>query len=188
MANEMASMTTDERETLSRIEAFKFDEGEPALSFAGRLAKDNGWTVVYAARVIEEYRRFAFLMVTADHMAVPSDQVDQAWHQHLLYTRSWSDFCKNGLGQWIHHEPTKGGAAETDRFRVLYQQTLQSYRRFFGEPPDDIWPDTEVRFGRDLHFKRVNTHANVVMSRSWLWAFGVAAAVIVGAVLWAWFS
>jgi len=181
-------MTTDERETLSRIEVFKFDEGEPALSFAGRLAKDNGWTVLYAARVIEEYRRFTFLMIAAGHMAVPSDQVDQAWHQHLLYTMSWSDFCNNALGQWIHHEPTKGGAAETDRFKGLYRQTLQSYRRFFGEPPEDIWPDADARFGRDLHFKRVNTQDNAVISRSWLWAFAVAAAVTVGAILSAWFT
>ena len=184
----MMSMTTNERETLSRIEAFKFDEGEPALPFAGRLAKDNGWTVLYAARVIEEYRRFAFLIVTAGHMVVPSDQVDQAWHQHLLYTRSWSDFCSNALGQRIQHEPTKGGTAETDRFKALYQQTLQSYRKIFGEPPEDIWPGAEVRFGRDLHFKRVNARENAVISRSWLWAFGVAAAAIVVAAFWAWFS
>src|SRR5688572_3054559 len=159
------SMTTDEHESLSRIEAFKFDEGEPALSFAGRLAKDNGWTVVYAARVIEEYRRFAFLMVTAGHMAVPSDQVDQAWHQHLLYTRSWADFCKTILRQPLHHDPTKGGTAEKDRFKIGYKKTLQSYRQFFGEPPVDIWPPADLRFGRDIHFKRVNTKANVVIPR-----------------------
>ena len=177
-------MTTEQREILSRIETFAFDEGEPDLSFARRLAKDNGWTTLYAARVIEEYRRFAFLVVAAGHMAVPSDQVDQAWHQHLLYTRSWSDFCKNALGQRIHHEPTKGGAEETDRFKTLYRQTLESYRGFFGEPPEDIWPDADVRFGKDLHFRRVNAQANVIISRSWLSAFGIATAAGLGAALW----
>ena len=76
-------MTSDQSELYSRIEAFAFDEGAPAMSFAARLARDNGWKTLYALRVIEEYRRFAFLMVVSGHMAVPSDQVDQAWHQHL---------------------------------------------------------------------------------------------------------
>ena len=153
-------MTPAESELLSRIENFTFDAGEAELSFARRLAKDNGWGMLYAARVIEEYRRFAFMMVAAGHMAVPSDQVDQAWHQHLLYTRSWSDFCKNALRQPLHHEPTKGGA--------------------------DIWPGSDLRFGRDLYFKRVNAKDNVVISRSWLWAFGVAGLAIAVSTLLLW--
>ena len=30
----------------------------------------------------------------------PSDEVDQAWHLHLVYTRSyWGEFCPNVLGK-----------------------------------------------------------------------------------------
>ena len=82
-------MTPEEEGLLARIAAFRFDDGSPKLSFAARLARDNGWRRLYALRVIEEYRKFAFLMVASGHMAVPSDQVDQAWRQHLFYTRSW---------------------------------------------------------------------------------------------------
>ena len=181
-------MSPAENELLSRIEAFKFDAGAPGLSFAGRLAKDNGWGMLYAARVIEEYRKFAFLMVAAGHMAVPSDQVDQAWHQHVLYTRSWSDFCKDVLQQPVHHEPTKGGVEEQSRFKADYEQTVQSYRRFFGEPPEDIWPNADLRFGRDLYFKRVNAKDNVVISRSWLWGFAVVGTAIVAAAILLWLS
>lgn len=181
-------MNAEQQELFSRIEAFAFDEGQAALSFASRLARDNGWTMLYAARVIEEYRRFAFLLVAAGHMAVPSDQVDQAWHQHLLYTRSWSEFCKTVLRQTLHHDPTKGGAAEKDRFKTGYEQTLQSYRRFFGEPPEDIWPASDLRFGRDIHFKRVNAEVNVMVSRSTLWACAAAGAAILGAALLIWLS
>jgi hypothetical protein len=167
-------MTPAETGLLSRIEGFKFDDGDVELSFGRRLAKDNGWTMLYAVRVIEEYRRFAFLMVASGHLAVPSDQVDQAWHQHLLYTRSWADFCQNALRQLLHHDPTTGGAEQHRRFRYGYEQTLQSYSRFFGEPPEDIWPNVGLRFGRDLYFRRVSTKDNVVISRSWLWGFAVA--------------
>jgi len=181
-------MTPEQRDLYARIQAFAFDEGEPELPFAGRLSKDNGWPKVYSLRVIEEYRKFAFLMAASGHLAVPSDQVDQAWHQHLQYTRSWADFCRNAMRQPIDHEPTRGGSAETDRFRDFYEQTLQSYRKFFGEPPEDIWPRTNVRFGRDLHYRRVNTATNFIISRSRLLQLGLAAIVILGAVVVAFLS
>ena len=179
-------MTSEESKLFSRIAAFVFDEGSPDMTYADRLAKDNGWGIFYALRVIEEYRRFAFLIVTAGHVAVPSDQVDQAWHQHLLYTRSWSSFCRDVARRPIHHDPTKGGVAEKERFAAEYERTLQSYQKFFGEPPDDIWPNTGVRFGRDLTYRRVNLKQSIVISRSWLQPFGVAVAVLLGTALLTW--
>jgi hypothetical protein len=181
-------MTPEHHDLYARIQAFAFDEGEPELPFAGRLSKDNGWSKLYSLRVIEEYRKFTFLMAEAGHMAVPSDQVDQAWHQHLQYTRSWADFCRNVMRQTIDHEPTRGGNAETDRFKDLYEQTLGSYRRFFGEPPEDIWPATDLRFSRDLHYRRVNTATNLVIPRFRLLQLGLAAVVILGAAVVAWMN
>jgi len=176
-------MTSEQSDLYARILAFEFDEGVPEMSFAGRLARDNGWRMVYALRVVEEYRKFAFLMVASGHLAVPSDQVDQAWHQHLQYTRSWASFCKNVLGENLDHEPTRGGSAEKDRFKGGYDRTLASYRRFFGEPAEDSWPRTPVRFGRDLHYRRVNTAANMVIPRARILQFGLAAVVVLGALL-----
>jgi hypothetical protein len=181
-------MTSEQRELSARIDAFAFDEGTPAMSFAARLARDNGWKPIYALRVIEEYRRFTFLMIASGHMAVPSDQVDQSWHQHLQYTRSWADFCANVLRQSLDHEPTRGGNIEKDKFKAGYERTLQSYRRFFGEPPEDIWPNTDRRFGRDLHYRRVNTRDNFVIPRTGLLQVGAAASAVLGALVLAWIS
>jgi hypothetical protein len=172
------TMTSEETKVYADIEAFVFDEGAPDMSFADRLSKDNGWSRLYSLRVIEEYRKFAFLMVAGGHMVVPSDQVDQAWHQHLLYTRSWAEFCKKVLHRPVHHEPTRGGDAEKNRFVTGYAQTLQTYRRFFGPPPGDIWPDAPLRFGKDLHYRRVNTKDNLVISSSWLWGLIVGTAAL----------
>jgi len=181
-------MTPEQQDLYARIQAFAFDEGEPELPFAGRLSKENGWSKLYSLRVIDEYRKFTFLMAAAGHMAAPSDQVDQAWHQHLQYTRSWANFCRNVMRQTIDHEPTRGGRDESDRFRRLYEQTLGSYRKFFGEPPEDIWPTTDIRFGRDLHYRRVNTATNLVISRSRLFQLGLVAFAIFAAVVVAWLS
>src|SRR5947199_354356 len=78
-----------------------------------------------AARAIEEYRRFAFLAVAAGHPVSPSDAVDQVWHLHLLYTRSyWVQFCGEVLGKPLHHEPSTGGGGEAAKFDAWYGQTL----------------------------------------------------------------
>src|SRR5438309_235996 len=67
---------------------------DTALSFAARLARENGWSASYAARVIDEYKCFCFLAVTGDQEVTPSDAVDQAWHLHLTYSRDyWERFC-----------------------------------------------------------------------------------------------
>ncbi|HEX6987166.1 MAG TPA: TIGR04222 domain-containing membrane protein [Planctomycetaceae bacterium] len=132
-------------ELREKIEAFRIDEGTPSLSFARRLARENGWTVAHAERVIREYKRFAYLAVAAGHPVTPSEAVDQAWHLHLTYTRSyWTRFCRETLGRELHHEPTRGGPDEAAKHRRQYAETLASYQRHFGEPPPrDLWPDAE---------------------------------------------
>ena len=97
----------------------------------------------------------------------PSDQIDQAWHLHLTYSQSyWQEFCPNILQRPLHHSPTQGGTQEKQKFDQWYSRTLSSYQRLFGaEPPTDIWPAPAIRFGRDLHFTRVNTQQNWVISK-----------------------
>jgi uncharacterized protein (TIGR04222 family) len=140
-------------ELLRKIESFDIDgPGSPELPFADRLARENGWSRAFADRVIAEYRRFVYLAMTAGHPATPSEVVDRAWHLHLTYTRSyWDRFCREVLGQPLHHDPTRGGPAEAERHRRQYEQTLESYRRIFGEePPDDVWPPADSRASQEV--------------------------------------
>ena len=137
-------LTDDERALWQKIEAFPLDEPGVAVNFTARLAKENGWSVARARRAMEEYRRFLFLAMRAGHPVSPPEAVDQAWHLHLLYTRSyWRDLCHGVLGRPLHHEPTEGGFAESGKFRDWYAATLASYARYFGEPPSDVWPPVE---------------------------------------------
>lgn len=151
----------------NRISKFSFDEGDEELTFARKLARENGWNADYTARVIDEYRRFMFLAMVAGHPVSPSEQVDHAWHLHLTCTHSyWDRFCGEVLGKPVHHRPTRGGREEQLKFDSWYENTRESYRRLFGhEPPADIWPDASIRFGDDLHFRRVNTSRNWVIPK-----------------------
>jgi uncharacterized protein (TIGR04222 family) len=49
----------------------------------------------------------------------------------------------------------------------MYERTLCVYRNVFGEePPEDIWPAPEVRFGTDLSHRVVNTSRNWVVPKA----------------------
>jgi len=143
-------------ELLSAIEAHPLDKPNAEYPFSKRLADDNGWPQEFAVRVIQEYRRFVYLACISEHELTPSDEVDQAWHLHLTYTRDyWEEFCPKVLGRALHHDPTQGGEADADRHQSNYERTLKLYRRIFGEtPPPDIWPSTAIRFR--YSFARVN--------------------------------
>ena len=149
------------------ISSYQIGPAGTALSFAGRLARENRWSPDFAARVIGEYKRFCFLAVSAGHEVTPSDAVDQAWHLHLTYSRDyWERFCPEVLGMPLHHGPTAGGAAERDRYFEQYARTLQSYEAAFGEvPPADVWPAAAQRFGRDALAVRVRRDSVTFLSR-----------------------
>jgi uncharacterized protein (TIGR04222 family) len=138
-----------------RICAYELNDPSHEIGFLAHLMRANGWSRPLALGAIEEYRKFVFLALVADHPVTPSDQVDQVWHLHLLFSDAyWNDFCPRVLGRPLHHHPTKGGQAERDRFHELYRATIRSYRQHFGEPPADLWPPVDVRFGRDLQMQR----------------------------------
>ena len=163
-----------------RICDYSPDDGESAFTFTQRLARDNGWDLKYARRVVEEYKKFMFLAVAAGHPVTPSEQVDQAWHLHLIYTRSyWDDFCSQVLGTPIHHGPTKGGEHEEGKFHELYERTKSSYQELLREtPPPDIWPDATTRFGDDVQCVRVNTRHHWIVPKKRIQFCALAALAI----------
>jgi len=132
----------EDPELRARIQAFSPDEPGVAFPFSARLAEENGWTREHARRVLREYLRFVYLAMTAGHPVTPSLAVDEAWHLHLTYTRSyWEEMCGRVLGRPLHHDPTRGGSDEEAKFAGWYARTLATYRAAFGEePPAEIWP------------------------------------------------
>lgn len=40
-------------------------------------------------------------------VSMPSQVVDVAWHEFILFTRSYKEFCDRGLGRFLHHTPTE---------------------------------------------------------------------------------
>ncbi len=140
-----------------KIHNFKLDDSTADFNFSQRLARDNNWSLQFCLRVIEEYKKFLYLCCAGYGEVTPSDAVDQAWHLHLTYTKSyWIDLCQNTLNRHLHHNPTKGGSQERNRYNSDYEVVQKAYKKEFGNDlPLDIWPSTKQRFS-DINFKRIN--------------------------------
>jgi hypothetical protein len=150
------------------IRDFPLDDAAADFSFSQRLARDHLWTDAHAERVIAEYRRFLYLMARADKTVTPSGEVDEAWHLHLSYTRSyWDGLCRI-VGRPLHHEPTEGGPEESARFREAYSRTLALYLSTFGTmPPPDIWPAPDKRFDPQLAYRTVPAGKFWLVRKHW---------------------
>ncbi|MDT3404351.1 glycine-rich domain-containing protein [Mucilaginibacter terrae] len=177
-------MTEAEQILWKKIAGFKLDDEQSSFTFTARLARENGWSGAYTIRVVEEYKKFIFLCCLSPSGVTPSDAVDQAWHLHLTYTKSyWVDFCRDTLGQEIHHNPTKGGNAEAEKFDGYYTQSFKLYEDKFGtQPPADIWLDNEQRFS-DIDFQRVNIRRFKLIKPWMLTALKISAYVLFAVVL-----
>lgn len=159
-------MTVEQNLLWDNIRNFELDEPNSSLTFTNRLSRENAWSIEYSLRAVHEYKKFIFMLCITNHSLTPSDQVDQVWHLHLLYTQSyWIDFCQNTLNRQIHHGPTKGGKEEGDKFNDLYEKTLQLYQELFDRnAPADIWPAKEIRFS-EINFQRVNLDRNWIIKK-----------------------
>jgi hypothetical protein len=162
----LCTMTIAQQVLWEKVQRFELDDPQASFTFSGRLARENGWTLDYTLRAVAEYKRFIFLMCIASHPLTPSDQVDQVWHLHLLYTESyWTDLCGHTLQRPIHHGPTKGGNKEKNKFESWYDKTLTLYAETFSAaPPADIWPEPKIRF-RDTWFRRVSVTRNWIIRK-----------------------
>ena len=146
MNKEINKMTPSQIHLYKSIYDFQLDNPEAVYPFSYKLAWEYQWTEIYTCRVIQEYKRFIFLAMVADHIVSPSTNVDRVWHLHLLYTHSyWDEFCGKVLKKTLHHSPSLGGKEEGVKYRYCYQKTLNSYQQYFGTPPADIWHRPRLR-------------------------------------------
>jgi hypothetical protein len=60
-----------------------------------------------SALVSRGLRQFfiAYLMSGNKYVSMPSQIADDLWHEFILYTREYQDFCRRAFGGFLHHTP-----------------------------------------------------------------------------------
>ncbi|MGN6438808.1 MAG: hypothetical protein ACTHMM_19850 [Agriterribacter sp.] len=120
------------------ILAYDFDTPPSEYGFSTRLANENYWTQDFTQQAILEYKKFMYLAAVSDMMVSPSEIIDTVWHQHLIFTQSYQDFC-NLLGKQIQHVPSTHNKEDAEKFKQAKERTLRFYQEIFEEEPGPVW-------------------------------------------------
>ncbi|WP_375254846.1 hypothetical protein [Yoonia sp.] len=134
-------------------------------SLVDRLREETGHPTDTCYTMLEEYRRFIFLIGRTGEELVPSPIVDQVWRLHTEDGPAYfDDFCPRIIGRTIYRpkpDPTHDLAFHDD---PAYDRTLDYYAREFGRPQVQYWPDPDLGALR--------------MSKALFWVIGVAAFIL----------
>jgi hypothetical protein len=171
MSNASTSRAGSKKELWLRLRDYHFDHLVPphlmdalratfegsdtyTQAFADKLARKLHWSRSFAMRAIGEYKKFLYLGLVADFPVTPPKVIDQVWHEHLLFSRGYREFCDQVLGREFDHHPELIPVDEqTARFQAQYDATLALYQtEFDSEPPAAFWgvPKCTVASGADM--------------------------------------
>lgn len=87
-----------------------------APSLLKRVQKQHDYLsdedMLQVARATKDYFIICH-MAKGKMVAMPSEIVDVLWHEFILFTREYEQFCKQGLGRFLHHIPTEAMQSKT---------------------------------------------------------------------------
>jgi hypothetical protein len=100
-----------------------------------RLVDREHWEEVDAAEAIRRYKNFLILIAKyPDHLLAPAPDMDEAWHNHILFTQEYARSCKEIFGDYLHHTPAQSSCEEEKkRMKDAQRHTADLYQQEFGE-------------------------------------------------------
>ncbi len=103
------------RARLGRREAFIADYAFPTVIKAKVRKRYPHLSEGQLALVMVGLREYFQLCNQAGRrmVAMPSQVVDGAWHEFILFTRAYELFCRRGLGRFLHHTPAEAMTSPT---------------------------------------------------------------------------
>ncbi len=83
-----------------------------------------------------EFKKYvALLTISQQSLGMVSTKVDNLWHEFILFTREYMDFCQQFYGKYIHHRPyTSFHKADPNADTLFYDW----YHRVYGHLPT-VW-------------------------------------------------
>lgn len=107
----------------------------------GRIRKDEVLDEATLVDAVDEYRKFLFLVSIGNRgMAMCSREVDEVWHNHILFTEEYRDFCQSTYGGFMHHKPaTPRDPMDPEavyRFHTAYASVFGPLHPIWGNKAD----------------------------------------------------
>jgi hypothetical protein len=130
----MRKQLTEANELTTRQKIFQLDL-EPLKVKLQSLGDGPGWTLAKCDTVELLYKNFLFLCFKyPEAKLVPTPDIDDFWHAHILDTRKYMDDCQEIFGRFLHHFPYLGMRDEADKKALVQaaESTASIYRVEFG--------------------------------------------------------
>lgn len=93
------------------------------------------WTLDLARICEAVYKRYLWLLIKYPNEAlVPTRDIDEFWHHHILYTKNYARDCEELIGHYLHHTPSdRDNPVELAELTPLFARTKELYEQEFGE-------------------------------------------------------
>lgn len=117
------------------------DKNASTRAFATKIMKKHWLPRAFVFRAIEKYKKFVYLGVVSDFYVTPSKYIDLIWHEHILFSKAYREFCNEVIRYQFGHQPELVATQDqTELFAAQYIETIELYSKEFGmEPPENIW-------------------------------------------------
>ena len=103
-----------------------------------RLQDKVGLSPAEAEELFADMKRFLFLAGTVFDPLAPTEKIDEAWHNFILFTRDYQRFCRDYFGRFIHHVPV-GPDEIASRDGSIIRRTIQAAQEIFGDELSANW-------------------------------------------------
>lgn len=123
-----AVITREHRNLLRRLDGFEAPYLQDKILADKRLPSSEIYQEAFT-----EFKKYAALsQIVKGPLGMGSPEVDEVWHQFILFTREYADFCQNYLGSFLHHSPHTSSTSG-ERKREGMANFRESYKRVFGD-------------------------------------------------------
>lgn len=97
------------------------------LKFKQRFDNPDVYKIEYAIKGFISFLSFCKAFPKTN-IPMPSDVVDEIWHEFILHTRDYASFCDKYLGRFLHHVPNQDierkSISEQEVSEILHLWTL----------------------------------------------------------------
>jgi len=102
-----------------------------------RFQEKLGISQETAGQLFDDTKRFLYLCAASEEPISPNETLDFGWHEFIIFTEDYTDFCQKYFGHFIHHRPRNPDAPSNKREGG--RRAVRLARQLFGDNLSGNW-------------------------------------------------
>ncbi len=144
-----------------------------------RKHKDYNLTKEEAIVLFDDLKRYLWMTATVDvkrqenpneilpDISISESMIiiDEIWHEFILVTEHYTDFCNENFGRYIHHPPplpkyemNQKTLSEEECIEIFIGELLETTYDYLGDEVTMRWFDTYHKYLPDNHEDELSHH------------------------------